>query len=255
MTDLIGQPVRRTEDQRLLTGKGRFIDDLNLPNQCIRFSCGRSTRMRASPRSSCARGGCAGRARNSHRPRLCRRWARRPQSHAQQCRPSRHVETGLRSRDLAARAFAAADAAGRRSRAPCRRGGRDGHCRERGGGARCGGDDRDKLRTAACGRGRARRAGAGRSGAVGRMAGNASSRRRTAIERQPTRRSRALIASCASPRAISVSVPCHSSRARPWAPGMRKRTATRSIRRARACIATRTGWLRPCACRPRRCGS
>ncbi|HEX3537761.1 MAG TPA: xanthine dehydrogenase family protein molybdopterin-binding subunit [Stellaceae bacterium] len=29
----IGQPVRRTEDQRLLTGKGRFSDDFNLPGQ------------------------------------------------------------------------------------------------------------------------------------------------------------------------------------------------------------------------------
>ncbi len=29
----IGQPVRRKEDQRLLTGRGAFSDDLNLPNQ------------------------------------------------------------------------------------------------------------------------------------------------------------------------------------------------------------------------------
>ncbi|MGH7089599.1 MAG: xanthine dehydrogenase family protein molybdopterin-binding subunit, partial [Stellaceae bacterium] len=29
----IGQPVRRFEDQRLLTGKGRFQDDVNLPHQ------------------------------------------------------------------------------------------------------------------------------------------------------------------------------------------------------------------------------
>ena len=29
----IGQPVRRREDQRLLTGKGRFSDDVNLPGQ------------------------------------------------------------------------------------------------------------------------------------------------------------------------------------------------------------------------------
>jgi carbon-monoxide dehydrogenase large subunit len=29
----IGQPVRRKEDGRLLTGKGRFTDDFNLPNQ------------------------------------------------------------------------------------------------------------------------------------------------------------------------------------------------------------------------------
>src|ERR1700757_4567098 len=29
----IGQPLRRKEDQRLLTGKGRFTDDFNLPGQ------------------------------------------------------------------------------------------------------------------------------------------------------------------------------------------------------------------------------
>src|SRR5258706_84600 len=29
----IGQPVRRKEDDRLLTGKGRFVDDVNLPGQ------------------------------------------------------------------------------------------------------------------------------------------------------------------------------------------------------------------------------
>ena len=33
MTPLIGQPVRRKEDRRLLTGCGRFTDDINLPNQ------------------------------------------------------------------------------------------------------------------------------------------------------------------------------------------------------------------------------
>src|ERR1700749_4267624 len=29
----IGQPVRRREDLRLITGRGRYSDDLNLPNQ------------------------------------------------------------------------------------------------------------------------------------------------------------------------------------------------------------------------------
>jgi aerobic carbon-monoxide dehydrogenase large subunit len=33
MTPLIGQPIRRKEDRRLLTGNGRFTDDLNLPRQ------------------------------------------------------------------------------------------------------------------------------------------------------------------------------------------------------------------------------
>jgi aerobic carbon-monoxide dehydrogenase large subunit len=30
----IGQPVRRVEDQRFLTGHGRYVDDTNLPRQC-----------------------------------------------------------------------------------------------------------------------------------------------------------------------------------------------------------------------------
>jgi carbon-monoxide dehydrogenase large subunit len=31
MTNGIGQPVRRKEDFRLLTGRGRFADDVRLP--------------------------------------------------------------------------------------------------------------------------------------------------------------------------------------------------------------------------------
>ena len=33
MDSLIGQPISRTEDHRLLTGTGRFIDDINLAGQ------------------------------------------------------------------------------------------------------------------------------------------------------------------------------------------------------------------------------
>jgi len=33
----IGQPVRRVEDQRLVTGRGRFTDDVNLPGQVYGF--------------------------------------------------------------------------------------------------------------------------------------------------------------------------------------------------------------------------
>ena len=29
----VGQPVRRVEDQRLITGQGQFTDDVNLPDQ------------------------------------------------------------------------------------------------------------------------------------------------------------------------------------------------------------------------------
>ena len=30
----IGQAVRRVEDQRFLTGKGRYVDDITLPGMC-----------------------------------------------------------------------------------------------------------------------------------------------------------------------------------------------------------------------------
>jgi CO/xanthine dehydrogenase Mo-binding subunit len=30
----IGQAVRRVEDQRFLLGRGRYVDDINLPGQC-----------------------------------------------------------------------------------------------------------------------------------------------------------------------------------------------------------------------------
>src|SRR5262245_52081883 len=30
----IGQPVRRVEDQRFITGRGSYVDDINLPRQC-----------------------------------------------------------------------------------------------------------------------------------------------------------------------------------------------------------------------------
>lgn len=33
----IGQPVRRVEDQRLITGQGRFTDDINLPDQAYLY--------------------------------------------------------------------------------------------------------------------------------------------------------------------------------------------------------------------------
>jgi hypothetical protein len=44
----IGQPVRRKEDQRLLTGKGRFTDDFNMPGQAYAVMVRSPTRMRGS---------------------------------------------------------------------------------------------------------------------------------------------------------------------------------------------------------------
>ena len=39
----VGQPVRRVEDQRLITGQGRYTDDINLPVRPIWSSCARRT--------------------------------------------------------------------------------------------------------------------------------------------------------------------------------------------------------------------
>jgi len=33
----VGQPVRRSEDRRFLTGRGRYADDINLPGQAYGF--------------------------------------------------------------------------------------------------------------------------------------------------------------------------------------------------------------------------
>ena len=57
----IGQPVRRVEDVRFLTGRGRFVDDIALPRQChavVVLSPHAHARIRAStPRRRAARRG------------------------------------------------------------------------------------------------------------------------------------------------------------------------------------------------------
>ena len=48
----IGQPVRRKEDRRLLTGKGRFTDDFSIAGQTYAAIVRSLTRMRVSFRST-----------------------------------------------------------------------------------------------------------------------------------------------------------------------------------------------------------
>ena len=59
----IGQPVRRVEDQRLITGQGRYTDDINLPGQALSLCAALADRARADrqPRHGGRQGG-AGRA-------------------------------------------------------------------------------------------------------------------------------------------------------------------------------------------------
>ena len=67
----IGQPLRRKEDQRLLTGKGRFTDDFSIDGQAYAAMV-RSPHPHARiVRIDTAAGqGDAGRARRVHRRRL-----------------------------------------------------------------------------------------------------------------------------------------------------------------------------------------
>jgi aerobic carbon-monoxide dehydrogenase large subunit len=53
----VGQPLRRKEDIRLLTGKGRFSDDFSLDGQayaCRMPGSSPSTRRRRSPCPACS---------------------------------------------------------------------------------------------------------------------------------------------------------------------------------------------------------
>ena len=48
-TPYIGQPLRRREDYKFLTGKGRYVDDINLPARFIWRSYARRMHMLGSP--------------------------------------------------------------------------------------------------------------------------------------------------------------------------------------------------------------
>ena len=52
----IGQPIRRVEDKRFLTGHGTYIEDITLPRQAYAVQvCCRRTPMPRSPASTRAR--------------------------------------------------------------------------------------------------------------------------------------------------------------------------------------------------------
>ena len=48
----VGQPVRRFEDQTLITGKGRYTDDIALPNMAQAYRAARAGRARQHPQAS-----------------------------------------------------------------------------------------------------------------------------------------------------------------------------------------------------------
>ena len=176
----IGQPVRRREDLRLLTGRGPLQ---RRPQSAGPGLCGDgalAARACADPRRSTRRRRCAraGRARGADRPTICCADGLKPMPHA--------VSTGIRptsaraTRTARRRSSAPHYPDGRRRGAPCRRdrrhGGRD--SARRGEGRRRTG--RGRLR-AACRRSTHARAAASR---------DAPRARRTQLECLPRRRGR-----------------------------------------------------------------
>ena len=71
----IGQPVRRVEDQRFLTGQGRYVDDIVLPGMAARLQRAVAARPRQDQEGRCRQG--QGRARRAagadRRRRRCRK--------------------------------------------------------------------------------------------------------------------------------------------------------------------------------------
>ena len=193
----IGQPVRRKEDMRLLTGAGCFSDDVDLPRQ-TRAHVLRSVHAHARIKgidTTRAQGG-EGRGRGTHR--------RRSQGRRHQADPARRLhhradrgaaETARRGAGQPQRAVlpdAVRSACGRQG-APCRRGGGAGDRGDAGDRQGRGRAGRDRLRVAAGGH--RDRAGGGErlAAAVGWRAVQHFSRRRGGRcrrDRQGVRRSR-----------------------------------------------------------------
>ena len=162
----IGHPIRRKEDARLLTGKGRFTDDFSVDGQTYAAMV-RSPHPHARiVRIDTARGqGDAGRARRVHRRRLHGRRTEADPAHAGARDQVRHEADRARRRPGVRRP---AHAAAGRQGAPRRRGGGDGGGRDAraGDGRRRGG--RGRIRGAAVRHPLRGRAQARRAGGVGR---------------------------------------------------------------------------------------
>ena len=142
----VGQSVRRKEDDRLLTGRAQFQDDVNLDGQA-HAAIFRSPHAPCQDR--CGRndqgGGLAGRPRGLHRSRRCCRRAHatplpRPAAHGRAQAARRH-----------GRLLPAAPDHLRDAGQACRRPGGDGGRRDAGRGARRGGADRCRLYAASRG--------------------------------------------------------------------------------------------------------
>ena len=214
----VGQPIRRLEDLRLLTGKGRYQDDQTLHRQtwCVFV---RSPHAHARIRSidTAAASRAPGVVAVLHRDRL------RERRH-------RHAEGGDAAQEARrlADVRAATSGAGRRSRALCRRSGGDGDRRDAGAGEGRRGTRRGGLRSAAIGDLGRRGGGAGCAARVGREPGQHLAHHRT---RQP-RGDRGGVRAGGAHRASGATSSRASmrntwSRAARSAPTIRRRIATR----------------------------
>ncbi len=138
----IGAAVRRKEDQRFITGKGHYTDDVNRPGQASRVFRALAARARQDQEHrQQGRGRDAGRAGRAHRRRACRRQDR--QSHLRLDDP---FQGRLADEDGAA--------SGDRPRQGllCRRSGRGRHRRDAGAGEGRRREGEGRLRGAAGGR-------------------------------------------------------------------------------------------------------
>ena len=219
----IGQPLRRKEDQRLLTGNGRFSDDFSLPGQAY-AAIVRSPHPARPDRADRhgAGGGDAGGAGRFYRSGLRRRRAGADPAQPGAVDPVRHEIDRARRRPGLHRP---ANLAAHRQGAPCRRGGGDRRGRNRGAGAgRCRGG-RGRIRRAALGRADARCVDARCAGGLGGCAGQRA--RRYLVRRR--RGDRARLCGRRSHRRDGVSHRSRDRRSdraarRPWPLGRRNRT-------------------------------
>ena len=180
----IGAAVRRKEDQRFITGKGHYTDDVNRPGQAHAYFL-RSPHAHAKIRKHRRQGGRrhAGRARGAHRRRACRRQDR--QSHL---RLDDHLQGRLADEDGAA--------PGDRpwQGEPCRRRGRGRRRRDAGAGEGRRREDQGRLRGAAgggrsgqgAGQGRRRRSTRSRRATPSISGTSATRRRSTPRSRRPS---------------------------------------------------------------------
>ena len=235
----IGKPLPRKEDERLITGKGRFTDDFNLDGQAYAVDGALALSARAHCRDRRGAGEAMPGVLGVFTGADCvadkldadpARSGAEDQIRHEAARPGRR-------RGVHRPAYAAAGGQG----APRRRGGRHGGGRDQGAGAGCRGSRRGAVRRAALRAALRRRDAAGRADAVGRGAEQRPRRhfvrrhakRPTAPSRAPRTWSRKISTSAASPA-------CRWSRAPRSATTTPRPAATRSMPAAAARCGRRT---------------